>query len=155
MLGVKGEFNEDWRYEVSLNYGKFKQDLKSENNRVQQRFRLATDAVRNSAGQIVCRSQLPGQVTPFRPARPPATRRRSPRDIAACVPINLFGEGAPSQAAIDYINVDTTSIQKQEQKVASAYVTGDSSAAVRAARRPDRLGDRRRMARGRRLPRLQ
>ena len=127
VLGVKGEFNEDWRYDVSLNFGKFKQDLQSENNRVQQRFRLATDAVRNGAGQIVCRSQLPGQVTTVPAGAPAGDTAALAADIAACVPINLFGEGAPSQAAIDYINVDTTSIQKQEQKVASAYVTGDSS----------------------------
>ncbi len=127
VLGVKGEFNDDWRYDVSLNYGDFKQDLKSDNNRIQQRFRLATDAVRNSAGQIVCRSQLPGQVTTVPAGSPAADTAALAGDIAACVPINLLGEGAPSQAAIDYISIDTTSIQKQEQKVASAYVAGDSS----------------------------
>ncbi len=127
VLGVKGDFNEDWFYDVSLNYGKFKQDVKADNNRIQQRFRLATDAVRNAAGQIVCRSQLPGQVTTVPAGAPAGDTAALAADIAACVPINLFGEGAPSQAALNYMNVDTQSIQKQEQKVASAFVGGDSS----------------------------
>jgi outer membrane receptor protein involved in Fe transport len=127
VLGVKGEFNEDWTYDVSLNYGDFKQDLISLNNRIQQRFRLATDAARNAAGQIVCRAQLPGVVTTPPAGSPAGDTAALAADIAACVPINLFGEGAPSQAAIDYVNADTRSLQTQEQRVALAYVTGDSS----------------------------
>jgi len=127
VLGAKGEFNDDWRYDVSLNYGDFKQDVLSLNNRLQQRFRLATDAVRNGAGQILCRSQQPGVVTAPPAGAPAGDAAALAADIAACVPLNLLGEGAPSQAAIDYINVDTRSLQTQEQKVASAYMTGDSS----------------------------
>jgi len=124
VLGLKGTFNEDWGYDVSVNYGRYTQDFLALNNRVQQRFRLAVDAVRNSAGQIVCRAQLPGVVTPAPNAADAAALAS---DIAACVPLNVFGEGAPSRAAIDYVNASTRSLQKQEQKVATGYLTGDSS----------------------------
>ena len=92
---------------------------------MQQRFRLATDAARNAAGQIVCRSQLPGVVTPTPPNAADAAVLAA--EIAACVPLNLFGEGAPSAAAIAYVNADTRSIQRHEQKVVSGYVGGDLS----------------------------
>ncbi|MCU0760694.1 MAG: TonB-dependent receptor [Steroidobacteraceae bacterium] len=127
VVGIKGDFNEDWSYDLSLNYGDYRQDLLSLNNRIQQRFRLATDAARNAAGQIVCRSQLPGVVTTPPAGAPAGDAAALAADIAACVPLNLFGEGAPSRAAIDYVNVDTRSRQTQEQRVALGYVTGDSS----------------------------
>ena len=125
VLGVKGQFNDDWRYDISANYGKFKQDLLSNNNRIQQRFRLSVDAALNAAGQIVCRSQLPGVVTPIPTNAGDAAALAA--DIAACVPVNLFGQGAPSQTALDYFNADTRSIQKHEQFVVSGFLTGDTS----------------------------
>ena len=125
VLGLKGEFNDDWRYDVSFNYGEFKQELLSLNNRVQQRFRLASDAVRNTAGQVVCRAQLAGVVTAT-PANA-ADAAALAADIAACVPINLFGEGAPGQAAVDYISEDTLSNQRHKQTVVSGFIAGDSS----------------------------
>jgi|GEM_PF-15953 len=126
VAGVEGDFNEDWHYDLSFNYGKFKQSLLSENNRIQQRFRLSTDAVRDPvSGQIVCRSRVAGVVTPTPPNAADAAALAA--DIAACVPVNLFGEGNVSQAALDYFNADTTSIQRHEQIVVNGFVTGDSS----------------------------
>jgi outer membrane receptor protein involved in Fe transport len=126
VVGLRGTFNTDWTYEVAANYGRFEQDMLSRNNRIQQRFRLAADAVRDPAsGRIVCRSQLAGVTTPT-PTNP-ADAAALAGDIAACVPINLFGEGAPSPEALAYVNADTTSIQRHEQKVVSAHVAGDLS----------------------------
>lgn len=42
----------------------------------------------------------------------------------ACVPLNLFGEGAPSRAALDYIIADTRAVSRLEQLVASANIAG-------------------------------
>ena len=125
VFGIKGDFNDDWHYDVSANYGNFRQDLLSNNNRIQQRFRLSVDAARNSAGQIVCRSQLPGVVTPIPTLAADAAALAA--DIAACVPVNILGEGNITQAALDYFNADTLSVQKHEQFVVSGYLTGDSS----------------------------
>jgi outer membrane receptor protein involved in Fe transport len=126
VTGFEGDFNDDWHYDISANYGKFRQSLTSVNNRIQQRFRLAADAVRNPAnGQIICRSQLPGQVTPTPTNAADAAALAA--DIAACVPVNLFGEGAPSAEAIAYFSADTVAVQRHEQKVVNGFITGDFS----------------------------
>ena len=114
--GVTGTFNGDWNYEVSLNYGHVK-TKQTENNDLQvfdingneAGFLNATDAVRNSSGQIVCRIN--------------ATTVTDPR----CVPINLFGNGAPSQAALDYVNTTSFVKSKASELDALAFVGGDSS----------------------------
>ncbi len=135
VFGIRGTFNDDWRYDISATYGEFTQEILSLNNRLNQRFRLSTDAVGNpavggvagvAAGTPVCRSRLPGVVTPA-PANP-ADAATLAADIAACVPVNLFGENrAGNQAAIDYFTADTLSTQLQNQTVISGYLSGDLS----------------------------
>ena len=39
----------------------------------------------------------------------------------------MFGFGAPSQAALNYVNVTAVSVERAEEFVASAFVSGDSS----------------------------
>src|SRR4029078_1887784 len=57
--GVRGNFMDDWNYEVSLNYGKFEQTVDTNGYLDRQRFMLSLDAGRNPAtGQIQCRSQF-------------------------------------------------------------------------------------------------
>ncbi|MBU0823802.1 MAG: TonB-dependent receptor, partial [Alphaproteobacteria bacterium] len=117
--GVEGTFNDDWNYEVSLNYGKLKTKMRSLNNLVLfdedgnlDGFTLATDAVRNTAGQIVCGVNADADTTNDRPD---------------CVPINVFGLGAPSQAALNFINTTAERRESAEQFVALASVNGDLS----------------------------
>ncbi|MEM1410485.1 MAG: TonB-dependent receptor, partial [Pseudomonadota bacterium] len=45
----------------------------------------------------------------------------------ACQPLNLFGVGAPSQAAIDFITTDLRRERTIEQTVISGFLSGDSS----------------------------
>jgi outer membrane receptor protein involved in Fe transport len=61
--------------------------IRTDNNVLLERLYAAADAVRDPAsGQIVCRVTL-----------------TNPGLYPGCVPINLFGQGAPSQEAIDYV----------------------------------------------------
>ncbi len=117
--GVEGSFNGDWNYEVSLNYGRFESNLRSLNNLLladvdgnPAGFSLATDAVRNGAGDIVCRVNADADPT---------------NDAPGCVPVNLFGNGAPSQAALNFINTTTTREERAEEFVALGSVSGDLS----------------------------
>jgi outer membrane receptor protein involved in Fe transport len=119
VLGFDGTFNDDWRYEVAFNYGRLETDMRSTNNLLlfdingdPDGFNLAYDAVRNGAGQIVCRVNDDGDPTNDRPD---------------CVPINLFGNGAPSRAALDFSHTDAFREETAEQIVASAFFSGDSS----------------------------
>ncbi len=45
--GLRGTFNEDWNYEVSLNYGRFDQTVDTNGFVDRQRFMLSLDAGRN------------------------------------------------------------------------------------------------------------
>lgn len=114
--GVEGTFNEDWNYELSLNYGRLETKLRSLNNLKlfdldgnPDGFLLALDATRNAAGQIVCRVNA---VTVTRPD---------------CVPINVFGDGAPSAEALAFVNTTGRRQEKAEEFVALASVAGDLS----------------------------
>lgn len=119
VAGFEGDFNDDWHYEVSGNYGKFKSLSNQKNNLVfadingnPAGFALAIDAVRNSAGQIVCAVNADATTA---------------NDAPGCVPINLFGEGAPSQAALDFINTTSQLRERASQLDLIAFVNGDLS----------------------------
>ena len=123
--GVRGEFAKNFNYDLSVNYGEFDELVRSRNNVFSQRFDFAADAVRDpTTGQIVCRVKL---APPDPDTLDPALSKFVAGDIAACVPINLFGAGAPSQAALDYVRGTTTARGKQTQFVVSGSVSGDTS----------------------------
>ncbi len=74
-----------WRYSAFFSHGEYRNNLETPGFLITQNFTNAVDAVINPAtGQPVCRVALTTANT-------------------GCVPINLFGLGAPSQAAIDYV----------------------------------------------------
>lgn len=119
VAGIDGSFNDDWRYELAINYGRFEAFGRNDNNLLlfdlngnPAGFNLAVDAVRNGAGQIVCRVNADAITT---------------NDAPGCVPINIFGLGSPSQAALDYVNTNGTTDEFASQFVASAFISGDSS----------------------------
>ena len=131
--GIRGDFAENFNYELSANYGEFKERTKVLGNVDVQRLGLALDAVRNAAGQIVCGSQtnparanagaligLPGEDQNGNAANLAA-------DIAACQPINPFGLGSISDAARNYVLRNTTSNGKITQLDILGIVAGDTS----------------------------
>lgn len=116
VAGITGDFNTDWNYEVSLNYGHMKSRQLERNDLhiftdgfADGPFLNAIDAVRNGAGQIVCRIN---QVIVTDPN---------------CVPINVLGVGAPSQAALNYVNRTSRVDSTASELDALAFVQGDSS----------------------------
>jgi outer membrane receptor protein involved in Fe transport len=128
--GIRGEFNDDWGYEVSANYGEFKEATTVRGNLNQQRFVLAMDSVRDPAtGNIVCRSQIDpaaARIFPFANSDAAAEARLG-ADVAACVPLNPFGEGNITPAMSNYVIQDTVSRGKISQFVLNAFLSGDSS----------------------------
>jgi outer membrane receptor protein involved in Fe transport len=111
VAGFGGSFNDDWKYEVAATYGKFKGFQVSTNNLVTQRFRNALDSVR-VAGNPVCRINVDADPN---------------NNDAACVPINIFGNGSPSQAALNYVQTESTAVESASQFDATAYISGDLS----------------------------
>jgi outer membrane receptor protein involved in Fe transport len=133
VVGVRGEFNDDWSYEVSANYGEHREANTIFGNVNRQRYVLAVDtAVDPVSGQIKCRSQIdpryagtdigkgPGGVAAPNPAVLAA-------DVAACVPLNPFGFDAASQAVRDYLLIDSKATGKITQFVVGGFVSGDFS----------------------------
>jgi outer membrane receptor protein involved in Fe transport len=117
VAGFDGEFLDGWHYEVAANYGRLDTRMRSLNNLLiydlegnEDGFLLAIDAVRDAAGEIVCGVNADADAANDRPD---------------CVPIDVFGPGAPSQEAIDFVNTTGTRNERAEQFVVSAFVSGD------------------------------
>ncbi|MFM1886998.1 MAG: hypothetical protein RL026_2155, partial [Pseudomonadota bacterium] len=119
VAGLEGKFNDDWRYELAVNYGRLETSMTSLNNlRLfdlqgnDDGFLLAIDAVRNAAGQIVCGVNADADAS---------------NDKPSCVPINVFGSGAPSKEALAFVNTTAQREEWAKQFVVSGFVSGDSS----------------------------
>ncbi|MGH6614668.1 TonB-dependent receptor domain-containing protein [Sphingomonas sp.] len=134
VAGLRGTFNDDWSYELSANYGKFKENITTTGFIDRQRFMLALDAGRNPVtGQIQCRSQYdPASALPIQRtddvsnAIAARNAARLAADIAACVPYNAFG--APdNSASINYFSRTFSNRSSLDQLVLSGYVSGDLS----------------------------
>ncbi|QKX16814.1 TonB-dependent receptor domain-containing protein [Microbulbifer sp. YPW1] len=105
VVGVKGDIGSRWNYEASLVYGQYDADIFYLNNRHNERFAQAIDAIEVD-GQIVCAD---------------ADAR-----AAGCQPLDLFGENQNSQEAIDWVMLDNTgSVEEMTQTVASGFIGGD------------------------------
>lgn len=134
--GVRGTFNEDWSYEVSANYGEFKEATRILGNLNVQRFLLSIDAVDQGLiqngvanGNIVCRAQVdPTAALTYELARlPDYAQAQLANDVSSCKPVNLFGEGNISQDAKNYLLQDTVANGKITQLVFSGFLSGDLS----------------------------
>jgi outer membrane receptor protein involved in Fe transport len=102
--GLRGDLGAGWSWDVYGQYGHNKFDSEIRNMRIQQNYLFAYDAIR-VGGQIVCRNE---------------TARAN-----GCMPLNLFGIGAGSQAALDYVNGTQFQTIEISQKVAAANVRGE------------------------------
>jgi iron complex outermembrane receptor protein len=111
--GFEGKFGAGWSYNGSFTHGENHRMLATRNNLIFENAYRAADAVVApagnaagvAAGTIVCNSTL-----------------SNPGD--GCVPMNLFGVGAPSAASIDYVTGDSIANQTIKQDVAELNVNG-------------------------------
>lgn len=130
--GLRGEFENGWRWDVSYNYGRTEIDTTNINSRVEDRFFAGVDAVVDPAtGNIVCRSDLdptalpPG--SPF-PSNRPGFLTFDPGD-GGCIPINLFGRDSITAESGAFAFIDTLESSTIEQRQFLATLAGDSSGA--------------------------
>src|SRR5204863_6641893 len=136
VTGLRGDFNEDWNYEVSVNYGKFKEDTTSYGYLDRQKFLLAMDSgidPANPGAGIQCRSKYdPTALYPFQSAGLDANQNaiiaaRLAADVAACVPYNPFGDGRDNKAAVNYFKFNAHNHAEMTQFDVQGFVSGDSS----------------------------
>lgn len=84
-LALDGEFGDSWRWGAYYSHGEYENNIDTPGFLLTTNYAQAVDSVISPVtGQAVCRVTL--------------TNANS-----GCVPINLFGLGAPSQEAIDYV----------------------------------------------------
>jgi len=122
VTGLNGDFNDNWSWDIYYQYGQNTYHGVVEDNLITSRngvtaqgnVNLAVDAVVAPAGNaagiapgtIVCRSTL-----------------TNPSN--GCVPLNIFGQGVASQAAIDYVLGDQWTRQTYKQHVIEGSIHGD------------------------------
>lgn len=81
---LSGYFGETWSWDAYYGHGRSETQLRTMNNRITPRFNYALDATTDPlTGAAICRSTSP--------------------DAVGCVPIDLFGDGAPSAQSLAYI----------------------------------------------------
>ena len=120
VVGLSGPINDRFSYDTNLIYGRTTSQQLNTFNRINERFFAAADAVIDPAtGATVCRHTLD-------PTSTNASLGRSldASIVGACVPVNLFGEGAVSQEAIDYFSTTAVRQAVLDQFVFNAVVTG-------------------------------
>lgn len=131
--GLEGDFqalNHKFTWQAYGNYGRTKTTSKIP-SLVEPNLRRALNVTRDANGNIVCAPFNPDQTDPTQPPVPRTDPNTPPFETAyngtmstTCAPLNLFGNGAPSQAARDYVTTiaRTTAITTQRDFVAT--VTG-------------------------------
>jgi outer membrane receptor protein involved in Fe transport len=106
VAGLNGSFGSTWKWNAHYEYGSTRYTAKIYNNRIDSRYALATDAVTAPNGQIVCRSTL-----------------TDPNN--GCVPIDLFGAGSPSAAAVAYVSGTQSLASVITEQDGAANISGE------------------------------
>jgi iron complex outermembrane receptor protein len=112
VLGVNGDFafgERSFNWEVAANYG-YSRDINRTPAYVFQNLQNALNATTNASGQIVCAGT---------PVNSPVATASS-----TCAPLNIFGAGQPSKAAVDYITHNALATSIDTQRDATANLTG-------------------------------
>ena len=133
VIGIEGEFDNSWGYEISANYGRHDRTGRQTNQVINDRWFAAVDAVTDPAtGQPACRSQVdpltPPNDTPFGiPSNEAGYWSFTPGD-GQCVPMDIWnGRTGITQAALDFVTVDEWQKLTLDQFVLSAFITGDTA----------------------------
>ena len=131
VLGARGDLSAHLKYDLSYVFGQTKITNHHVNDILTDRFLAAIDVVNGPDGPT-CRANLDPNWVPFQPFQIyGGTRAIIPPTTFApgeCQPLNLFGEGVNSQAAIDWLMADSTDHSKLTQHVVSGALTGDTGA---------------------------
>ncbi|MFN4038512.1 MAG: TonB-dependent receptor domain-containing protein [Erythrobacter sp.] len=129
--GLEGQVTDEIRFELSANWGRYNLKSIDRNNVLYDRFLAAIDVTTDAAGNPVCRSEIN-----------PATR--SPGTVfgiptgefgyltfvpgqGQCKPANLFGPGAISQEAVDFITTTTVNKFRTDLFEIHGLIAGDTS----------------------------
>lgn len=131
VIGANGAITDHLNYDASFVFGQSTQRSTNYGDRISDRYYAAIDAVDDGNGGITCRINLPGETDIFgfsygNPTvfnGPPATFNKG-----ECVPLNIMGNGAPSQAALNFVLANHSDYAKIRQYVGTFALSGDTGA---------------------------
>jgi outer membrane receptor protein involved in Fe transport len=104
--GLRGDVKGGWVWDLSYGYGRNKYHRFLPAGRDRSLYALAADAITDPvSGRVICRSTLTNPTN-------------------GCVPMNLFGAGSPSAAAMEYVTEPLTSQVVYVQQSAQFNVSG-------------------------------
>ncbi len=115
VIGVDGKFGSTGKWGAYLQHGENRTDTRNQQTN-QGNFNAAMDAIGSSPATAVCNPTPRLGVTN-------ATVLLTPDP--GCVPLNLFGEGSPSQAALDYVLGYATNVIRIKQDVGAVNLSGE------------------------------
>jgi len=131
VIGMEGEFDNGWGFEISLNRGQTKITDNNKGTTIMDRYFAALDVVTDpGSGEPICRSELDGSLYPTTrfgiPTFDAGFFTFNPMD-GSCQPYNIFnGPESGSEAAKDWLLTTTVHESKIEQTVLSVIVNGDT-----------------------------
>jgi outer membrane receptor protein involved in Fe transport len=103
VLGARGDIGSGWSYDVYGSYARTRQVEHQYGNISRSRLEQALKTTYDADGNLVCSDTSNG-----------------------CVPANIFGEGNLSQAAVDFLEVDTVNRSTITEKVVSGAITNNN-----------------------------
>jgi iron complex outermembrane receptor protein len=106
-VGLEGEFGDGWKWDLSYVHSENEQRTANPANIDNQRAQAALDAVRDGAGNIVCRTSI-----------------THPGLYPGCIPLNLFGPTSESIDALNYILVRTQYVAETSMDDVGASIAG-------------------------------
>lgn len=131
--GIEGEFRNGWNHELSVNRGRYRQEIARTGQVIVDRFFAAIDAVTDpSTGRPACRADIdpnaPAMNTPFEIPAYQAGYFSFVPGAGECVPLNIWaGQPGVSRAAAAWVTTPGWSDFEIEQFVLAGAVTGDTS----------------------------
>jgi iron complex outermembrane receptor protein len=106
--GVKGTLAGKYDWNAGYSHGDTKLKSSHYGNFNNQRYYAGLDAVKNAAGQVVCRITI-----------------TNPGVLDGCIPFNIFGNGSPTKAAYDYISQSADWAVHQKMDIVNANISGE------------------------------
>ncbi len=104
VIGMKGDLGKNWNYDGYMQYGSVQQNNRQSGNFDTTRINQSLNAVAGPGGTAICN-----------PASNPDP---------GCVPINIFTSPTISQAAINFLSINSFSFLNTTERVASLAFTG-------------------------------
>ena len=122
--GVRGDLGSGFKYDASFNYGHLYTFYATAGNLVRAKYANSLNAVLAPAGYTGTTYATPSGQRAVCGVNADAS---TTNDDAACVPVNLFGQGAPSAAALSYFGYTSTRVQRANLYDGVASISGDTS----------------------------